>query len=325
MNNYEASSTLSRHTIVDYFPGAIDLGILARKARDTCSADLALGIDSANAAIVHSGPLACFVNNMPFSSRNLYLFLAGMALFAVSLACGFGSAPLEGAAGTSSQPTVSALPIPGQTQVVVELPEPVSTSTQTSPSIPENLISPAIPESRRLTLEYPPQIRLGDTDVIRLTLEMDDLGNITPTAQVQGNLVTGSTVEIPNLYETHNVTAEARLDIAGPLVTPSELISEPLLPGQSATFYWSIRPQEAGSYRGTVWLSLRFVNKLNGEETQKVLSAQQIQIEATTFLGLKADTARAAGGVGSVVAGVLSFPFIDDVLKFLWGRLKRRK
>lgn len=263
---------------------------------------------------------------MPFSSRNLYLFLAGIALFAISLACGYGSAgapPPEGSAPQATMPVSSA---PEQTQVAVEpLAPPVPVSTQSASLIPESLISPAIPESRRLTLEYPPQIRLGDTDVIRLTLEIDDLGNITPTAQIEGNLVTGSTVEIPNLYETHNVTAEARLDIAGPLVTPSELISEPLLPGQSATFYWSIRPQEAGSYRGTVWLSLRFVDKLNGEETQKVLSAQQVQIEATTFLGLKADAARAAGGVGSVVGGILGFPFIDDVLKFLWGWLRRRR
>jgi len=234
-----------------------------------------------------------------------------MALFALSLACGYG------AAGPAPVPSA-----PEQTQVVVA-PAIIPALTQSVLPIPENAISSAINETRRLTLEYPPEIRLGDTDVVRLTLEVDDLGNITPTAQMEGNLVTGNTVEIPNLYDTHNVIAEARFDMAGPLITPSDLISEPLLPGQSVTFYWSIRPQEAGNYRGTVWLSLRFVNKLNGEETQKVLSAQQVQIEATTFLGLKADTARTAGGVGSIVAGILGFPFADDILKFLWGRVKR--
>jgi hypothetical protein len=251
------------------------------------------------------------VNDKPFSTRDFYLFLAGIALFALSLACGYGA--------TGPAPAPAA---PEQTQVVVA-PVVMPTAAQSILPIPENAIPPAINETRRLTLEYPPEIRLGDTDVVRLTLEVNDLGNITPTAQIEGNLVTGNTVEIPNLYDTHNVTAEARFDMAGPLITPSELISEPLLPGQSVTFYWSIRPQEAGNYRGTVWLSLRFVNKLNGEETSKVLSAQQVQIEATTFLGLKADTARAAGGVGSIVAGILGFPFADDILKFLWGRVKR--
>lgn len=257
------------------------------------------------------------MNNKPFSSRNLSLFLAGIVLLALSLACGYG------AAISAPQPTSSAPSAPEPTQAAVE-PVAMPTPTQSVLPVPANTASPAIQESRRLTLEYPPEIRLGDTDVVRLTLEVDDLGNITPTAQIEGNLVTGNTVEIPNLYDTHNVTAEARFDMAGPLITPTDLISEPLLPGQSVTFYWSIRPQEAGNYRGTVWLSLRFVNKLNGEETQKVLSAQQVQIEATTFLGLKADTARAAGGIGSIVAGILGFPFADDVLKFLWRRVRRR-
>jgi hypothetical protein len=270
------------------------------------------------------------VSDKPFSTRNLYLFLAGAALFALSLACGYGvgSAPAPSAPeptiseSSAPEPIMPAPSGPEPTEAVVE-PVVIPTTTPSISPIPGNTISPAINETRRLTLEYPPEIRLGDTDIVRLTLEVDDLGNITPTAQMEGNLVTGNTVEIPNLYDTHNVIAEARFDMAGPLIAPSDLISEPLLPGQSVTFYWSIRPQEAGNYRGTVWLSLRFVNRLNGEETQKMLSAQQVEIEATTFLGLKADTARAAGGVGSVVAGILGFPFADDVLKFLWRRVKR--
>lgn len=252
------------------------------------------------------------MNNKPFSTRILYPFLAGAALFALSLACGYGS----------SAPAPSA---PEQTQIVVA-PVVAPTPTQSISPIPtRNAASPAINETRRLTLEYPPEIRLGDTDVVRLTLEVDNLGNVTPTAQIEGNLVIGNTVEIPNLYDTHNVIAEARFDMAGPLIKPSDLISEPLLPGQSVTFYWSIRPQEAGSYRGTIWLSLRFVNKLNGGETQKVLSVQQVEIDATTFLGFKANTARAAGGIGSIVAGILGFPFADDILKFLWKHVKRSK
>jgi hypothetical protein len=183
---------------------------------------------------------------------------------------------------------------------------------------------PAMPESRRLTLEYPPKIHTGDSDVVRLTLEIDTLGNITPTAQVQGNLVTGRTVQIPNLYDTHNVIAEARLDIAGLEVRPSDVISEPLAPGQSATFYWSVRPTEAGTYRGTVWFYLRFVDKVSAVESRKTVAAQPVQIEATDFLGLTGNLARGAGGIGSVIGAVLGFPFVDEVLKWLWGRFRRR-
>jgi hypothetical protein len=177
-----------------------------------------------------------------------------------------------------------------------------------------------MPERRHLTLEFPPQIRAGDSDIVRLTLEVDDLGNVTPTAEVGGNVVTGKVIEIPNVYETHHVVAEVRFDIAGMEVRPADLVSQPLTPGTSATFYWSIRPQEAGDYRGTIWLHLLFVNKSNGEESRKPVSAQIVEIEAVDFLGFSGAFARTTGLVGSVVGTVLGFPFLEDILRFLFKR-----
>ncbi|HLO16895.1 MAG TPA: hypothetical protein VK206_18820, partial [Anaerolineales bacterium] len=173
---------------------------------------------------------------------------------------------------------------------------------------------------RRLTLEFPPQIRAGDSDVIRLTLEVDDLGNITPTARIGGNTVTGQVVEIPNLYESHHVIAEARFDIAGLEVRPTELVSEPLTQGTSATFYWSVRPQEAGVYRGTIWFYLRFVNKQSGEESRRTVSAQIVEIKAVNFLGLSANFARTTGVLGSVLGTIIGFPFLEDIVKFFFKR-----
>ncbi len=262
--------------------------------------------------------------------RSLFLLLAGTALLAVGYACGLGveqmSAPSGG--GGAPVPTQSLLPaaqLPTQAALTAlpfafQLAPTAEPTSEPAPVAP----LPAIPESRRLTLEYPPKIRAGDSDVIRLTLEIDTLGNLTPTAEVLGNLVTGQTVQIPNLYDTHNVIAEAQLDIAGPEVRPSEVISEPLAPGQSATFYWSVRPTEAGTYRGTVWFYLRFVDKLSGAESRKTVAAQPVQIEAVDFLGFDGNLARGAGGVGSVIGAVLGLPFVDEVLKWLWGRLRRR-
>lgn len=217
-------------------------------------------------------------------------------------------APLAGA----PEEPVEAAPLP--TQFVPATP---------LASVPTESPPPAVNEPRRLTLEFPRQIRLGEGDVIRLTLEVDTLGNITPTAEIAGNVVTGGRVEIPNLYETHNVTAEARLDLAGAEVEPSELISEPLTQGQSVTFYWSVRPREAGIYRGTIWLYLRFVNKSNGEESRITVSAQRVEIEAVKLLGLPLGLVRGAGMVGSVIGGVLGFPFLEDIVKFLFRRRKR--
>lgn len=181
---------------------------------------------------------------------------------------------------------------------------------------------PALPERRFLTLEFPPRIRVGDSDIIRLTLEVDDFGNLTPTAEVDGNVITGEVIEIPNLYQSHHVIAEARFDIAGMEVRPTELISAPLAQGQSAVFYWSVRPGEVGVYRGTIWLYLRFVNKSNGEESQKTVSAQIVEIEAVNLLGLSANLVRATGVAGSVIGTILGFPFFENIVKLIVHRRK---
>ena len=207
--------------------------------------------------------------------------------------------------------------------------DPGDVESTESPSLtalpPRGTAQPAIPERRRLTLEFPPQIRAGDSDLVRLTLEVDDLGNLTPTAEIGGNEIEGQVVELPNLYESHQVIAEARFDLAGMEVRPAELVSEPLAPGNSVTFRWSVRPQDVGLYRGTIWLYLRFVDKQTGEESQKTVSAQLVEIEAVNFLGLSGEFARTTGIIGSVVGTIIGFPFFEDILKFIFKRRNKTK
>jgi hypothetical protein len=176
-----------------------------------------------------------------------------------------------------------------------------------------------------LTLEFPPTIRAGDSDRVILTLAVDDRGNIVPTAQFEGNVTQGQVIIIPNVYETHNVLAEARLDIAGMEIQPSESVSEPLLPGQTVTFYWSVRPQDVGIYKGTVWFFLNFVPKAGGDTTRQALSAQLIEIEATSFFGLKANLARLLGVAGTFASSVLGFPLLEEALKWVWTRIRKRR
>ena len=247
---------------------------------------------------------------MRISRRTLILsLLSGVfilcifaAVYLLSSQSSSGSAPPE-EMPAAAEPTVSEFP--------AEATEAVAGTTA----------QPSLPERRRLTVEFPPRIRSGDSDLVRLTLEVDGLGNLTPTAESDGHVVTGEVVEIPNLYESHHVIVEARFDLAGAEVRPAELVSEALSPGHSVIFRWSVRPEEVGIYRGTIWLYLRFVDKLTGAKSQKTLSAQIIEIEAVNFLGLSGDLARTTGVVGSVVGTLIGFPFLEDMIKWM---LKRR-
>jgi len=262
------------------------------------------------------------VTNKSFSPRIIFLFSAALVILLSTFACG-GAVATSPASSTAEQPAATDAPnatdVPEVTAVVTE------TNQVTPEATPETASPiPAIPETRRLILEYPPRIKASaESDFIRLTLEVDEHGNITPTAQVNGNVVTGEVIEIPDLYETHTVTAEARIDMAGMDVQPSGAIYEPMSPGQSVKFFWSVRPQETGLYRGTVWLHLVFVDRLSGEESRMAVSAQIVEIEAVDLFGLSVNVTRTSGVVGSVIGGIVGFPFLEDIIKFLFK--KRRK
>jgi len=244
------------------------------------------------------------VSRVAFSRRLIF----SAALILIICACGFASAPPSSAESTAVPTQSVALP----------------TLFPTSQPILNPTAPPAIPERRLLTLEFPPRIRAGDSDIVRMTLEVDESGNITPTAVVGGDVVTGEVIEIPNLYETHHVIAEARLDVAGLQISPPDLTSQTLLPGQTIQFYWSIRPDGVGVYRGTAWLFLRFVDKVSGEESRRAVSAQSVEIEAVNLFGLSGKLVRSVGAFGSVVGTVVGFPFFEDIVKYVFKRRKSR-
>ena len=209
------------------------------------------------------------------------------------------------------------------TPPVAALATPTFSLVPAATTLPTVAPQPSIQETRRLVLEWPPVIRAGDADTVRLTMEMDENGNLTPTAEIEGHVTSGQTVTIPNLYDAHNVVAEARLDMAGMQVVPSETASQPLRPGQSVTFYWSVRSAETGKFRGVVWFYLHFVPLAGGPESERAISAQTIEIEVMSFMGLKAGPARLLGMAGAFLSSVLGVPFLEDVLRWLRKRMKR--
>lgn len=226
---------------------------------------------------------------------------------------------------------LAACGMPAQTHAdLPTLPPPPASPTPERPEQPLQPplfipVSPAVPERRLLSLDYPAFVRLGDAERVYLTLEVDAQGNLTPTARAGGNVVQGEVIEIPNVYDTHHLWAEARLDLAGVMVKPADIVSETMFPGQAITFYWSIQPQAVGNYKGTVWLYLRFIPKNGGPESRRALSAQLIEIEAVTFYGLKADAARWLGLAGTTLSAVVGFPFFKDIVKWLFSRRKKRR
>jgi hypothetical protein len=173
-------------------------------------------------------------------------------------------------------------------------------SSQTTPQ-------PALLEQRLMELEWPETLREKDSGLIVLTIAMSEQAQPTMTVETSGINIP---IDIPNIYDTHNIVAVARLDLAG-MEAYRENIREPMQPGQTITFPWSIRANEAGTYQGVVWLRLELTPKGGGQTDEILLMARTIEIKVVTILGMSGGLARFLGGVGLVAGTVLGYPFIQ--------------
>jgi hypothetical protein len=204
----------------------------------------------------------------------------------------------------------------------------VSAGTPTQFAAPEGAgdspAAEAIPETRLLTMDFPARLRTGDAEIIRLSLQVDRSGHITPTAEFQGNVTVGKSVDIADAFGTHTVVAQARLDLAGLEIQPAGDINEPLLPGEDVEFRWRVRGSDPGMYSGTVWLFLVLVDRVSLAQSRVLLSAQSVEIRVTDLLGLTGSLARLGGVIGSFVGCALGFPFATDIVQRILKRLRSR-
>ena len=165
----------------------------------------------------------------------------------------------------------------------------------------------ALLETRRVRLEWPEFMRIGDKYTITLDFEQPQEINTSQPAP------TG----FSNVYDCCNVMAEARFDVAGIIVDPANPTRESMPPGQPVRFKWKITAEQAGLYRGTIWLSLRFLPLDGSTPIQGPIYVNDIRFDASSFLGLSGGMARIVGWVG-VILGIF---LISDV----WIDLARRR
>jgi hypothetical protein len=260
--------------------------------------------------------------NRHFLYHGFLVLIMGLQILLV-VACGAAgedepSAPSTvSAEGSEGEPVLeppSEAPVEA-TGIVPTLP-PAPTAGPARPTA-----APVFPEQRLITLEWPTGIRVGDSDVVRLKLELDETGEITPTAFFEDHEVQAELVEIENLYDTHVIRVEARLDILGLGLSPTGITDRRLLPGEPVEFSWSLRPEAPGTYRGTVWLWVRYLPLDGGEQIEKTLFSKPLEIEGQNLLGLGGQAARLLGLIGT---GITSLFGLDDILAWIRRFRERR-
>lgn len=212
---------------------------------------------------------------------------------------------------------------------IISLEQTAPSSTEARPQsslwqIAEQIPRPGIPEDRLLVLEWPGKIRMDDSESIILRLELDDTGMVTPALEYIDREIRSRPVDSADVYDTHNVVAQARLDMPGVEHSPLGEISEPMRPGVPVQFVWKVQPMEVGTQRGTIWLHLLFIPHDGSESTRQVLSVQKIEFEAVSLLRMGGPTARVIGTVGLFTGAFLG---LDKFSSWLveWLRVSLRK
>ncbi len=183
------------------------------------------------------------------------------------------------------------LPSRPQTMVQVISPTEMQLPDSGMPAVPTLL------EFRRMSLEWPANVRIGDMATIRLVYEPINSEII----------VEKPPVNLSDAYADYNVMVEGKFEVAGLLVDPANPRRESLPKGETVTYQWKVRAQAAGHFAGTIWLSLRFLPLDGSPASQVPVYVHDVDIRATSLFGLSGPAARAVGGLGFVGGIGLSF------------------
>jgi Ternary complex associated domain 9 len=200
-------------------------------------------------------------------------------------------------AAEESQATQAPAEVEAEAPQPTEMPIPSPTPAPTQEAAPEITATPYV-EERMLELEYPLEVKKGDSDVLRLSLVYTGSAYVATTEFDDHTL---DTQELPVEYVPgYALTAAARLDGAGFVLSPEGEQEQYIQRGQDATWRWSIRPQSAGRHRLSVTLLLRWVAE---DDPHTVLREEQalnkaLEVRVTSFLGLGRTPALLTGLAG---------------------------
>jgi hypothetical protein len=153
-------------------------------------------------------------------------------------------------------------------------------------------------EPRLIKVDIPERVRMGESDEIRLSVDIDESEAGKPAVGQSGEAVTGPDAAGQPIDEVYQIVAEARLELAGMQISPQDTVSEPLVRGRTVAFRWKIIPPQAGTYRGKLWLFVNLIPKDGGTPDRRPLLAMPVEIEGVSVNGIAPVVVRIAGLIG---------------------------
>lgn len=220
------------------------------------------------------------------------------------------------AATTAPQPTLvpPATPVPTIPAVPTSVPTGVPptaapAATGTAAAATPAATQPTAAVAQNLVeLEWPPQMRLGESGLVRLSLAPAPGGYIVG-AEFPGQLTVTSTVPVET-RPGFDLAAVARLEGIGFDLAPAGDQLQSLASDWPVTWRWTLTPHAAGRQSLTVQLRLRWTPQAGNTspERESTVFNKGLQIEVASFLGFSAREALVAGLAALALGGGLSLP-----------------
>jgi hypothetical protein len=187
---------------------------------------------------------------------------------------------------------------PTQVPAMVETPALEPTAVRPLPT--------AIEEKRVVELEYPPSMRLGDSDVLRLSLVPSEDGYTVQTDYPEHQTDTQPvTVAQKSGYELSGV---ARLDAVGFEISPQAEQERYIPVGEQVNWQWALTPQEPGQQRlaVTLWLRWKPLDSVSAPMRETEIYSRSLNIQISSFFGMTRRQAMSGGFLGLIFGGGLS-------------------
>ena len=157
-------------------------------------------------------------------------------------------------------------------------------------------------EVRAVDIEYPASLRPGGPAEIRLSLlaaegEADDAYSLMASAQLD--------------------SVDLQTDRPGDW-------EQPLLPGKSATWRWTVTAETPGRRQADIIIHLRRIPKNGGAIEEKSIWARTLTFQAGSVFGLPPLIAESLGISGVLLSMLLNVPAAEKIYARLWGKISRQ-
>ncbi len=188
-------------------------------------------------------------------------------------------------------------------------------------------------EQRVVELEWPSELQVGRSGLVRVKLRVLAGGALQPVAEVADNQVLATPILITDRYDTHTAIVTANLSAPDFEVSWTNNLAQPMERGSEPEWRWTLKANDSGSALIVIGLTLTWQAKVADAPPAPAnvpIWGQTVQVEVNHVFGLitvpqASILATALAVVGFVAEVPLLGLVLETTLGIVFGGRRRRR